>query len=181
MPTLVHIGLIFLGFIYVIILSGFLKFSLFIFSESSSEPDIGELIKSVLALNYTNALSKILGGKGWFGTLGSSFLEPPFSCHDISPSWFPFLSLFHQSPFRTQIPTTRPCDTQLSSPWRPPGAWVPYPGLTSWKKLGAAPIRDFFVSQSILKEISTLNILWKDSCWSWNSNTLAIWCEELTH
>ena len=35
-------------------------------------------------------------------------------------------------------------------------------------------------NQSILKEIS-LNIRWKDWCWSWNSNTLAIWCEELTH
>ena len=22
---------------------------------------------------------------------------------------------------------------------------------------------------------------WKDWCWSWNSNTLAPWCEELTH
>ena len=22
---------------------------------------------------------------------------------------------------------------------------------------------------------------WKDWCWSWNSNTLAIWCEEVTH
>ena len=28
---------------------------------------------------------------------------------------------------------------------------------------------------------SVLNILWKDWCWSWNSNTLATWCEELTH
>ena len=30
---------------------------------------------------------------------------------------------------------------------------------------------------------STLNISWKDWCWSWSwsSNTLAIWCEELTH
>ena len=28
---------------------------------------------------------------------------------------------------------------------------------------------------------SVLNIHWKDSCWSWNSNTLATWCEELTH
>ena len=28
---------------------------------------------------------------------------------------------------------------------------------------------------------STLNIHWKDWCWSWNSNTLATWCEELTH
>ena len=23
--------------------------------------------------------------------------------------------------------------------------------------------------------------LWKDWCWSWSSNTLATWCEELTH
>ena len=26
-----------------------------------------------------------------------------------------------------------------------------------------------------------LNIHWKNWCWSWNSNTLATWCEELTH
>ena len=28
---------------------------------------------------------------------------------------------------------------------------------------------------------SVLNIHWKDWCSSWNSNTLATWCEELTH
>ena len=28
---------------------------------------------------------------------------------------------------------------------------------------------------------SVLNIHWKDWCWSWNSNTLATWCEEATH
>ena len=28
---------------------------------------------------------------------------------------------------------------------------------------------------------SVLNILWKDWCWSWNSNTLATSCQELTH
>ena len=28
---------------------------------------------------------------------------------------------------------------------------------------------------------SVLNIHWKDWCWSWNSNTLATWYEELTH
>ena len=28
---------------------------------------------------------------------------------------------------------------------------------------------------------SVLNIHWKDWCWSWNSNSLATWCEELTH
>ena len=27
---------------------------------------------------------------------------------------------------------------------------------------------------------SVLNIHWKDWCWSWNSNTLPTWCEELT-
>ena len=26
-----------------------------------------------------------------------------------------------------------------------------------------------------------LGVHWKDWCWSWNSNTLATWCEELTH
>ena len=28
---------------------------------------------------------------------------------------------------------------------------------------------------------SVLGVHWKDWCWSWNSNTLAISCEELTH
>ena len=28
---------------------------------------------------------------------------------------------------------------------------------------------------------STLNVRWKDWGWSWSSNTLATWCEELTH
>ena len=35
------------------------------------------------------------------------------------------------------------------------------------------------VSQTSMK--SVLNVHWKDWCWSWNSNTLATWCEELTH
>ena len=35
-------------------------------------------------------------------------------------------------------------------------------------------------NQSILKN-STLNIHWKNWCWSWSSNSLATWCEELTH
>ena len=34
-------------------------------------------------------------------------------------------------------------------------------------------------SQSSKK--SVLNIYWKDWCWSWNSNTLGTWCEELTY
>ena len=35
-------------------------------------------------------------------------------------------------------------------------------------------------NQSILRK-SVLNIHWKGWCWSWISNTLAIWCKELTH
>ena len=34
-------------------------------------------------------------------------------------------------------------------------------------------------NQSMTKEIS-LGVHWKDWSWSWNSNTLATWCEELT-
>ena len=32
-----------------------------------------------------------------------------------------------------------------------------------------------------VKRKSVLNIYWKEWCWSWNSNTFATWCEELTH
>ena len=28
---------------------------------------------------------------------------------------------------------------------------------------------------------SVLGVHWRDWCWSWNSNTLATWCEELTY
>ena len=46
----------------------------------------------------------------------------------------------------------------------------------SWESLGLQ--RDQ-TSQSERKWV--LNIYWQDWCWSWNSNTLATWCEELTH
>ena len=36
-------------------------------------------------------------------------------------------------------------------------------------------------SQVCLQRKSVLNIHCKDWCWSWNSNTLATWCKELTH
>ena len=46
----------------------------------------------------------------------------------------------------------------------------------SWESLG---LQGEQTSQSWRK--SVLNIHWKDWCWSWNSNTLATWCERLTH
>ena len=52
--------------------------------------------------------------------------------------------------------------------------------LWCWTRLLRVPWTARRSNQSILKEISP-NIHWKDWCWSWNSNSLAIWCEELTH
>ena len=52
--------------------------------------------------------------------------------------------------------------------------------LWCWRRLLRVPRTARRSNQSILKEISP-NIHWKDWCWSWNFNTLATWCEELTH
>ena len=52
--------------------------------------------------------------------------------------------------------------------------------LWCWRRHLRVPWTAWRFNQSILKEI-ILNIHWKDWCWSWNSNTLATWCEELTY
>ena len=52
--------------------------------------------------------------------------------------------------------------------------------LWCWRRLLRVPWIARRSTQSILKEISP-GVHWKDWCWSWNSNTLATWCEELTH
>ena len=46
----------------------------------------------------------------------------------------------------------------------------------SWESLG---LQGDPTSQSYRK--SVLNVHWKDWCGSWNSNTLATWCKELSH
>ena len=51
--------------------------------------------------------------------------------------------------------------------------------LWCWRRLLRAPWTARRSNQSILKR-SVLNVHWKDWCWSWNSNTLATWYEELT-
>ena len=53
--------------------------------------------------------------------------------------------------------------------------------LWCWRRLLRVPWTAGRSNQSILKEISHLGVHWKDWCWSWSSNTLATWCEELTH
>ena len=52
--------------------------------------------------------------------------------------------------------------------------------LWCWRTLLRVPWTARRSNQSILKK-SVLNIHWKDWFWSWNSNTLATWCEELTY
>ena len=52
--------------------------------------------------------------------------------------------------------------------------------LWCWRRLLRIPWTARRSNQSILKE-SVLNIHWKERGWSWNSNTLATWCEEQTH
>ena len=49
-------------------------------------------------------------------------------------------------------------------------------GEDSWESLG---LQGDPTSPSWRR--SVLGVHWKDWCWSWNSNTLAISCEELTH
>ena len=49
-------------------------------------------------------------------------------------------------------------------------------GEDSWESLG---LQGDPTSPSFRR--SVLGVHWKDWCWNWNSNTLATWCEELTH
>ena len=49
-------------------------------------------------------------------------------------------------------------------------------GEDSWESLGLQGD-----PTSLYSRKSVLNIHWKDRCWSWNSNTLVTWCEELTY
>ena len=52
--------------------------------------------------------------------------------------------------------------------------------LWCWRRLSRVPWTARKSNQSILNR-SVLGVHWKDSCWSWNSNTLATSFEELTH
>ena len=51
--------------------------------------------------------------------------------------------------------------------------------LWCWRRLLRVPWTARRSKQSIWRKL-VLNIHWRDSCCSWNSNTLATWCKELT-
>ena len=52
--------------------------------------------------------------------------------------------------------------------------------LWCWRRLLRVPWTARRSNPSVLKEI-VLGVHWKHWCWSWNSNTLATWCDKLTH
>ena len=52
--------------------------------------------------------------------------------------------------------------------------------LWCWRRLLRVPWTAGDPSSPFQRK-SVLNIHWKDWCWSWNAETLATWCEELTH
>ena len=52
--------------------------------------------------------------------------------------------------------------------------------LWCWRRLLRVPWTARSSSQSVLKEINP-EYSWKDWCWSWSSNALATWCEQLAH
>ena len=67
------------------------------------------------------------------------------------------------------------CESDYKESWR-----IYTFELCCWRRLFRVPWTERRSNQSILKR-SVLGIHWKDWCWSWNSSTLATWCEELTH
>ena len=79
----------------------------------------------------------------------------------------------------------------LYSPWNSPGQNTELGSLsllqgifpTQGSNPGILSAGGFFTNWATREDQwkLLLNIYWKDWCWSWNSNTLAIWCEELTH
>ena len=52
--------------------------------------------------------------------------------------------------------------------------------LWCWRRLLRVSWTARRSNPSILNEIRMV-VHWKDWCWRWNSNTLATWCEKLTH
>ena len=52
--------------------------------------------------------------------------------------------------------------------------------LWCWRRLLRVPWTELRSSQTLLRAVSP-EFIWKDWSWSWNSSTLATWCEELIH
>ena len=96
---------------------------------------------------------------------------------DHKESWAPKNWCFWKRLFGSPC---SPQDSQESSPkasllWRSDFIFIvqlSHPYMTTWKTIGLT--RWTFAGK-------VMSLLFKDWYWSWNSNTLATWCEELTH
>ena len=55
--------------------------------------------------------------------------------------------------------------------------WLPSGILFEYLK----PVLPWVLNFSLSNVQGSEGLHWKEWCWSWNSNTLATWCEELTH
>ena len=67
------------------------------------------------------------------------------------------------------------------NPWvgRSPGGRQPTPVFLPGECHGQRSLAGYRPKDC--KDLDTAKVHWKDWCWSWNSNTLAISCKELTH
>ena len=111
------------------------------------------------------------------------------TCCDPMKCSTPGFPVHHQLPEFTQIHihwiggTIQPSQP-LSSDSRPTFNLSQHQGLFLWVSSShqVAQVLKTLESPLDCKEIkSVLNTHWKDWWWSWKSNNLATWCEELTH
>ena len=112
-------------------------------------------------------ISLLLGGKAMTNldsTLKGRDITLPTKAHIVKSMVFPIVM------YRCESWNTKKAECWRTDTFK----------LWCWRTLLRVPWTAQISKQSILKK-SVLNIHWKDWCWSWNSNTLATWCKELTH
>ena len=123
-----------------------------------------------------------------------TFQQPKAQDH-----WFPWWGIPSiQRRMRTNPSWTRPQKSKRREHFQStfPGALISKQTRIVWKEKYYSPvflmkldgkIHNRILANQIKKHIKMIiyhdkvGFVWKDWCWSWNSNTLAIWWEELTH
>ena len=114
------------------------------------------------------------------GEIVRSFLGSLILMNSISPpvwvpwgfwkieGWFGLMKREFENSFPFSDPTW---DARWRTIWKPQ---LPAGGTLRGQ-------RDSLVPWLLTHLLHPPGVDWKDWCWSWNSNTLATWCEELTH
>ena len=110
-----------------------------------------------------------------------------FSCSVVSDSLWPHELQYARPPCPSPTPRVH-SDSRPSSQWCHPAissSVVPFSSCPqSLPASEAFPMSQLFTwggqSTRVSASASVLPMNIQDWCWSWNSNTLATWCEELT-